>query len=411
MMGNRYILKKNKSQCCGCSACANICPHNAISMLPDEAGFEYPRVDEGKCVKCHLCENICNYANSKINNSPMEAYAGVSKNVSVLQNSSSGGIFTELASILLDEQGLVYGAQLSYENENIVLAHRRIDNKKELHRIRGSKYLQSHIGNTFTEIKKSLLEGKRVLFCGTACQVDGLYGYLKKDYENLYTVDIVCHGVPSPSIYNDYLKFLKVKYKADDIQLRFRDKKKNGWQHGAVITIKKSGKIKEKKISFMMSSFYMAFMHSQIIRESCYSCKYACKNRPADITLGDFWGIQKEHPEILKRNGGLLNEENGISCILVNTEKGHELFEVSKKNIILYNSSFEKVVRKNPALQLPPSRPSDRDVYINEYIRHGYNGIEDLYKKKYGKKYPIFVIKNLIPNKIKRILHGIRASK
>lgn len=403
MKKDLFILNMDKTQCCGCAACANICPTGAIVMEADEAGFEYPRILQDKCVGCGACESVCGFRNSKIESKCIGAFAGASADPEVLHTSSSGGIFSEIADDVFADGGIVYGACMKETGNGVQLYHLGVSSKEELRALRGSKYFQSSIGSVFREIKEELNRGRRVLFCGTACQVDGLNRYLKKPYDTLLTVDIACHGVPGPQIYRDYISWLKKKYHAEDIQIRFRDKKKNGWQHGAVIRIiKKNGSVREKKISYQMSSFYIAFMRGQILRDSCYSCEYSYRHRPADITLGDYWGIQVEHPQLLKRNGGPLDEENGISCIMINTEKGREAFDRCKKRLTVIESSVEKIIRKNPALREPPKRPQDTEAYREAYRNEGFDGIERLYRQKYGKKYWIFAIKNMIPNSIKR---------
>lgn len=394
-----------KELCCGCGACIASCPSNAIKMKPDALGFLYPTINDEMCVNCHLCNNICNFTKSESNTSSSDAYVATSKNAHTLMASSSGGIFTELATKIIDEGGIVFGAEMKKLNGTIILEHVGITSKQELFRISGSKYIQSSIQRSYQTIKQELQLGKKVLFCGTPCQVDGLYSQLKKGYDNLYTVDIVCHGVPSLQIFNDYINYLEKKYKANQVDLLFREKKEFGWSHGAIAVIKcDNGTIKKRKIPYKLSSFYSTFMNSQLIRDSCYECKYSSKNRPGDITLGDYWGIHREHPELLKSNGGILDVEKGVSCVLVNSEKGRALFASCNDTIVSFKSTFDKMARNNPALVSPPKKDKTREYYINAYKKYGYAGIEKEFKKQYGTKLIWIKIKCLIPQRLKRKL-------
>lgn len=403
MNSNSYLKDHEKRLCCGCGACADICPKNAITLVPDQLGFEYPQIDKDKCINCNLCEKACHFSTKSEKISSLKAYATASKDLHTLLATTSGGVFTEIAKTVIRNNGVVFGAAIRTEGDTIVLQHDAVDTEKEVYQLSGSKYMQSSVVSSYLMIKKFLETGRRVLFCGTPCQVDGLYGFLQKNYENLVTVDIACHGVPSVKFYNDYIVFLKNKYKASQIDIKFRDKKINGWSHGAVITIhKQNGQIRKRKIHYTMSSFYMSFMKSKLIRESCYSCPYVNGNRKADITLGDYWGIYKEHPEVLKESGGMIDEDYGVSCVLINTDKGNNLFELCKDNLNIYNTSQEKIMRNNPALCVSSSIPKDREQYVQEYILHGYEGIEALFQKQYGKNQWSRKIKNLIPAQLQR---------
>ena len=403
MDSNFYLKDYEKHLCCGCGACAAICPKKAISLVPDQLGFEYPQIDKNKCINCNLCEKVCRFSTKSKEKSALKAYIAASKDLNTLLSTTSGGVFTEIAKIVIQNNGIVFGASFGTDGDNIILQHDAVDTEKELHNLSGSKYMQSSVLNCYLKIQSILTTGRIVLFCGTPCQVDGLYGFLQKNYDNLFTADIVCHGVPSVKLYNDYLLFLKKKYKAHQIEFKFRDKRLNGWAHGAVITIHKpNGSIKKKKIPYKMSSFYMTFMKSKLIRKSCYSCPYVNGNRKADITLGDYWGINKEHPEALKENGGMIDEDYGVSCILVNTDKGNKLIEMCKDHLNIYNTTSEKIMKNNQALCYSASIPKDREQYVQAYLQHGYEGVEALFQKQYGKQQWSLAIKNLIPFKLKR---------
>ena len=341
----------NKSDCCGCTACQSICPVNAIDIKTDEYGFTYPSINGSKCIGCQACKKICANKSDKLGNIPLKAYAGVSLDDSIRMKSSSGGIFTVLAEEILNLGGYVYGAEIINDGNNCQLRHNCISKIQDLYRLQGSKYMQSDLTGIFPDIKSKLSEGCIVLFCGTPCQVDGLIHFLKGKQEGLITIDILCHGVPGVQMFNDYLKFEKEKRKADVFSIDFRNKKFNRWSHGAVLTIKRHGKNTRKIIHYNLSSYYMSFMDGHILRDSCYNCKYSSQYRPSDITLGDFWGIKKVHPQLLKTNGGFIDETKGISCITVNTPKGIELLRNVNDKLMIQESSLENI--SLPTLSVP----------------------------------------------------------
>lgn len=214
----------DKSRCCGCSACMNICPNNAIKMKIDNKGFKYPIVDDEKCVNCGLCDKVCPYNNEytkkEIYNKSV-AYGGWNNNDEIRKNSTSGGIFSAISKYVLDNNGLICGA---IYDDNLKVIHEIVDNIENLKKINGSKYVQSDMKDNFKKIKKYLEDGKLVLFSGTPCQVSGLNSFLGKEYENLYTCDIVCHGVPSPKVFEKYKKELEKAKNSEIININFRDK-------------------------------------------------------------------------------------------------------------------------------------------------------------------------------------------
>lgn len=392
-------LFKNKKDCCACGACLNICPKQAIQMQEDENGFLYPVIDNDKCIKCGLCIKTCALQNSKLPNTPLKTYAAQSNNTD-LKKSASGGIFASLALNILKVGGVIYGAALENVNGKLICRHIAVNNVTELEKLQGSKYIQSNIGNIYQEVKKNLLENKTVLFSGTPCQVDGLRAYLGKKYENLYCIDIICHGVPSNKMFQDYIETLEKKYNDKIVDFKFRDKTK-GWGLTAKGYTEKGY---TAIIPANVSSFYYYFLKSYIYRESCYSCKYACKNRCGDITIGDYWGIENSHSEVLSKNAGL-DYKSGISCLIVNTEQGKKLIEEYKDDLRLIESNFEKSAKENGQLNRASFlNVEKRNEILKLYRENGYKGIEDSLKK-------IRILntaKNLVPvwlkNTIKRVL-------
>ncbi len=389
------VLFKRKEDCCGCGACLNICPKQAITMNEDEYGFLYPIIDEDKCVRCGLCKKVCAFQNREETNVPLGCYAVVNENAEQASRSASAGVFAAIAEKVIGDGGIVYGAAFT---QNWGVHHIAIDNLKDLVKLQGSKYAHSDIERTFSEAKKELLKGRWVLFTGTPCQVAGLYEFLGKDYENLITADIVCHGVPSSRMLQDYLKTIEKRYGGKITAFTFRDKL-IGWG------INGSAVIKGRKIKIWQSasSYLYFFTRGWLYRENCYKCKYACEHRPADITLGDYWGIEKQHPELLGKGGW--DENKGISCVIENTSKGMEV--IQKLNLCCVASSFERIAEKNEQLRIPSSI-GIRDEILHVYGSLGWEGLDYRFSRKIGIKKYFSWVKSLFPVGLKRKLKEYR---
>lgn len=399
MSKDKIILFDDKKNCCACGACMNVCPKDAIRMEEDEYGFLYPQIDETKCVQCGACKKVCAYQNGPKLFEPKQVFVAVSKNKNQLLNSASGGVFAAVATKILKDGGVVFGATLDFENGHANPHHIKIENQKQLTKLQGSKYVQSSIGITYKQTKDYLKKGRIVLFSGTPCQISGLYEYLGKEYNNLYTIDVICHGVPNAKFFDDYLQIEKQRRSADKIEdYAFRDKRK-GWGMNGRITLAKGRKQKKVYIPARLNSYNTLFLDGMIYRENCYSCKYARRERCADLTIGDYWGIEKEHPELLKNN--MYNEKEGISCILANTEKGIKTCQNIKELLQMNDSSFEKVSRRNGQLNIPSKRPDSREMIMRKYSDHGYIAIEKWFRKKYKKQIIVHRIYNMIPRTIR----------
>lgn len=394
------ILFAEKKDCCGCWACVNVCPHQAIQMKEDQYGFLYPQIDESLCVGCGLCRKVCNYQNGEVTNVPLETFAAIGKDPQLTRKSTSGGIFASIARQHLEYGGYVCGACF---DERWNVKHEIISNAKDLSKLQGSKYLQSNIGSCYTEIKKLLADGKKVLFSGTPCQVDGLYGFLRKPFDNLTTIDIVCHGVPNNKMFHDYLRYLEKKHNGKITSFVFRDKDLGWGCHGRVSFDTPKGKV-EKNQWESSTSYIHYFREGWIYRENCYHCKYACQHRPADITLGDFWGIEKAHPEYLGKGGW--NEEEGLSLVVANTVKGKDLIADYRDVLELRPSTFEKASARNGNLKHPTPLPKGRADFLRLYEAEGWPAIEIIFKRLGWKRYKT-QIKRLLPNSVKRLLKSI----
>ncbi|MCR4647181.1 MAG: Coenzyme F420 hydrogenase/dehydrogenase, beta subunit C-terminal domain [Oscillospiraceae bacterium] len=389
------VLFKEKKDCCACCACMNACPKDAIKMQEDECGFLYPVIDPQQCIRCGKCQKACAYQNIKETNTPFQTWVAVSKEETIVMNAASGGVFSALATGYFKEGGFVSGAVF---DKDFTLYHIITEQSKFLSKLRGSKYTQSSIGYVLREIKKKLLENKQVLFCGTPCQVAGLKSYLGKEYANLLTIDLICHGVPSNRSFKDYIHHFEKKNNIQVKSFTFRDKQVGWGKNGSIIT--QSGK--RYKLFETAQSYFYYFAYSIIMRENCYTCKYACSHRPGDLTIGDYWGIQKEHPELLNKQN--LDESKGVSVIIVNTQKGVSALQKYGCELRLYESSFEKAARGNAQLNKPTAHQPKREDVLSLYAKAGWEAVDDKFQNEIGiKKYSGFV-KSLIPRDLKRVL-------
>lgn len=384
----------NKKECCGCAACAAACPKNAIQMRQDEYGFLYPIVTESLCVDCGICKKVCMYQEVGELKEPYKAYAAASAEDGVLRGSASGGVFFEIAKRIIENHGIVYGCAFEEKDGKLQASHIRADNEEELKRLQGSKYVQSTVEASFKDVKKDLQDAKTVLFSGTPCQIGALYHYLgKKEYENLYTVDIICHGVPNMTFLQDYIQKMEKSLRGKIIDINFRDKSYGWGLNGSIIYLDRRGQKRKKKMPLQGFSYYKMFLDADIYRESCYNCMYAKGERVGDITVGDYWGIEKIHPEFAG------SVEKGVSCILVNTLKGENLLKESSQNMKLLESSVEKVARNNKQLNAPSEMTGRRKQIMKDYADQGYIGVEKKYYKRFGVKGILYRIWNYLPGR------------
>lgn len=379
-------LISDKRNCCGCGICKELCPKNAIEMKADKQGFIYPEIDANKCISCGKCIKNCHLqGNLDDYGCEKQVYAVATKNTDIHQ-STSGGAFASMAKTILSNGGYVVGASLCVSENIVEIKHIIIDDVKDLVKILGSKYVQSNAVVTFSGIQKLLSEQKEVLFSGTPCQVSALKHYLGKDYDNLITVDIICHGVPSAAIFQDYCRFVEKTCSIKIKTIVFRDKT-NGWGLSGSIIGTRKGKNVKLLMRQDMSSYYNFFLNSEFYRESCYSCKFASGNRPSEITIGDYWGIENTQPELLVKNGGNFDPQKGISCLIVNNEKGKSFFLKIKGGMEIAQSTYEMISRNNHQLHTPSVCSGDRAAILKAYERKGYIGVEKYFIRKQGLKY------------------------
>ena len=369
---NRYLESSNKSECCGCGACVAACPVSCIKMGWDADGFIFPQInDVSKCIDCKLCQKVCPIEDPFVNQDSGQYYGAYSKNDELIRKCSSGGIFAEIASLFLQENGVVFGAAFNNEWK---LSHRCYTKDDDVSSSYSSKYLQSDLKDTYLQCKKLLVEGKKVLFSGTPCQISGLHRFLRKDYDNLFTVDVICHGVPSESIFHAYVASLEKKHKGVLSYINFRDKSRNGWSITLRYIINRKGNKRTFDLSRRESSYFTFFLKGMIARESCYTCPFSSMNRPGDLTLGDFWGYQNTRPE--------LKHEQGLSVTLSNTDKGERMVhKLQQAGIAVFNKVSEESIRlsENKNLYKPTKRAVARDTIYHDLRVYDYSYLENKY--------------------------------
>lgn len=359
--------------CTGCMACYNACPYNAIEEAKDNEGFWKPNIIEQKCKKCNLCTNICPILKPKKNNTQFvkKYYSCWSKDINLRKNSSSGGLFSEIARIVLEENGFVFGVAL---NNNLIAEHIYIKDYEEMHKLQGSKYVQSKIGNIYQEVKNKLVENKLVLFSGTPCQVDGLNNFLKKKYTNLITIDLICHGVPSPMVFEDYKNFIQNKYKSRIEKILFRNKKYSWVFYNMKIIFKNK---KEYIGKYYKDRWIRLFLNDYILNRACYQCNYANMNRKGDITLGDFWNYKRK----LQHNG-INNQLYGVSALIVNTKIGEKIINNLESRVHFQKENYDSIIRTNKSLRESFAKPKNRSKFWEDYKLLEFENLTEKWVKK-----------------------------
>lgn len=361
------IILQQKSDCCGCSACVQVCPVHCILMHRDEEGFEYPVTDTSICINCHLCEKVCPVLNEIIDDhvSP-SVYAAVAKSASILKQSSSGGVFSLLAENTIRSGGVVYGA--AYECGFTRVSHRRIAHEEDLHLLMGSKYMQSGMGEIFTNVRDDLRRGTLVLFSGTPCQVKGLRLFLRRKYDNLITVDVACHSVPSPKVWTAFLEDLCQRRHVRDIgklDMSLSSYSDHLGQLTKTLVISnRSGKVIYMD-SMYATSYGRCFLDSLLSRPSCFYCPAKDLRSGSDITLGDYWGVSEILPE--------LSVQKGVSVVIIKTEQGRDAASsIIDRLSVWERGSYESALKNNGGLhsdELIKSKERRRDLFYQRITR------------------------------------------
>ena len=385
------VSKNIDIQCCGCKVCADACPCGAISFAENDIGFFYPLVNEQKCVSCGKCVDVCPFINVPRGNNPIQVYAATNNDLGIVKNSSSGGMFSPLATIALEENGLVAGCIL---DDSFKVRHILSESKDELIKMQKSKYVQSDLSGLYIEIKNKLKTGRPILFSGTPCEIAALKNILKDcDCSNLMFVDIVCHGTPSQQDFNDYLQHFENKsgYKIKKYIFRAKRSANDGmnWFSGMQF---EDGRY--KYFNWPADSFNYYYMRGALNRSSCYSCPYCSPQRQGDITLCDFWSWEKYHDEF--------KYGTQVSGVILNTEKGIDAFEkmCQTHSIVRVPSNIENIERHNSCLIKPLSPPEEQEEVLEIYKAYGYKGVDNLFKRKHWKSIWKYSVMMHIPRKL-----------
>ena len=367
---------KDKEDCCGCWACVQRCPKQCISMKEDEEGFLYPHVDSTQCVNCGLCEKVCPVINQAHPHEPLSVSAARNIDEIIRRQSSSGGIFTLLAEKVIKEGGVVFGARF---NDHWEVVHDSTDTIEGIAAFRGSKYVQSSTGDCFIKTEQLLKQGRRVLYSGTPCQIAGLKRLLQRNYNNLITIDVICHGVPSPRVWQKYLneetarqinrgRFVYFRPFREDkfhiISISFRDKS-TGWKQYSFTLLLSKTNVCGKNLCYSRTreenTFMRGFTSDLYLRPSCYQCPTKELKSGSDITIGDFWGIEHIMP--------YLDDDRGLCCLLVNTERGQDL--VNSIDAMKHKAYYKDIVHYNPSLLHSPEIPAERIEFFARLSKRG----------------------------------------
>lgn len=389
---------KTKKDCSGCTACMHSCQMNAISMQEDKDGFLYPAIDTGACIHCNACLRTCPLHKEKCEreeeNFPRKAYMGSVHDTGQLAKSASGGIFTALAGTVLREGGVVFGAQMQRMIDTMAVQHVMIEKPSDLFRLQGSKYVQSDMQNIYPMVREMLQQGRKVLFSGTSCQVDGLLSYLGRAWENLYTVDLICHGVPNARMFSDYIAHCERKYKATVSSYAFRNKAVRKQYTETLSLTDRNGETITLYTPYRRSPYFRMFMFAVNYRDSCYQCPYATIHKPADITLGDYFEAEKDYPNLLRKEESL-NIQRGLSCALIHTQKGSDLLVRASRQMHLFEVDPLRVAASHIQLRKPTAPAKDRQKVLEIWRKGGYSAI--------SKYYRLYDIRTWLPKKCIRI--------
>ncbi len=393
----KHFIYKNLpiQNCYGCRACEQICAYRAISFKENEEGFLYPEINQNLCTDCGACEKVCPTQTANhikiLHEAQKNVYAAWNKNLEERLESTSGGMFYLLAQEWLKNDGIVYGVIL---NDELHAIHAKIENEEDLKATRGSKYVQSDTNSTYKQVHTDLQAGKRVLYSGTPCQIAGLRLFLRKEYENLTTIDLVCHGTPSPLIFKAHITYIEERLHDKVTDMKFRAKKKTGWRTYAKYTFRNHKPI----FHFLGDDFYChAFHKGWINRKACYTCDFSRAERVGDITLSDFWNSEK-HLKELKHI-----RKHGFNLVMCNTPKGETLLKRIYSKIEKRILPATIAIRGDKRLNNIQNKPEFRNKFYTIYKENGYAYLVENYSKEKS------IIKRLIPTWVKNIIKEIQS--
>lgn len=335
-------------KCCGCGTCEFVCPHHCISMETNDDGFWYPEINDNECINCGLCIKRCPVLThtDNVDNLPTRCFAVKALDESIVNNSSSGGFFSIIASWVLENNGVVVGAAF---NEQHQVVHRTVDCVEDLIKLRGSKYVQSNLEDIIKKMEVYFKQDKFVLFTGTPCQVQAIINYFHGKHDKLITADIVCHGVPSPKLWKEYIMYQQDKYHAQVEKVNFRDKS-YGWEGYSLYLKFENGKEYKKRNQY--DPYMRMFLQNTYLRESCYQCEFKTVKKNSDFTLSDFWRVSHSCPQ--------MDDNRGTSLVFVHSRRGNELFELVKNNITSSEITIDQALFENSAILHSAQCPSNR---------------------------------------------------
>lgn len=374
-------LYKSAKFCCGCSACADICPKDAISMVEND-GFLYPVVDYNKCIECKRCEKVCDFKRDKSTESNCIKAFAAKANTDIRLLSSSGGVFTIISDWVLNQNGVVYGAMY---DEAMRVCHKGVILPEQRDKMRGSKYIQSNLNGVYREVLEDLKSNKTVLFVGVPCQVGALKSFLGRDYNNLYTADLICHGVPSNKVWQKFVNYINEKYHRSLVDYRFRNKSVSWRRYSPLLYFSDGTVIGDNNIT---ASFIELFRYDVSLRPSCSGCTYASAHREGDFTLGDFWGIENVYPE--------MDDGQGVSALMINTSKADDLVKKFENHLELRECSVDNIIVHQPNM----TRSSKPSVKANQFQID----MDTLPFEKVLKKYTRVGFKRRVIDFIKKVL-------
>ncbi len=393
-MRTKVFYNKPPEACYGCQACSEACPVDAIKMQPDEEGFLFPRIDTDKCIECGLCERSCPTQDPVywplMHATPAEVDAAWEISLDERRRSTSGGAFFAIASRWVENGGVVYGA--AFDND-MVVCHTRVDTLTALDSLRGSKYVQSDVRNTYRAVRADLKSDLKVLYSGTPCQIAGLRSFLKKDFDNLVTIDLVCHGTPSPLILNEHLKSLNLKTGKRIVDFKSRETH-TGWR----AYVKSVFSDESQLLTTLGEDFYTYSMFkSSFVRRSCFMCDFSCPKRVGDITLSDFWHAEDHYKQLR------LQRKYGFNMVMCNTEKGRMAYAAAADLMEHMTVPSKVAIEGDVRLRHTEDMPAERQEMFRLYRENGYEWM------KTHKGYRPGLRDRLVPNWLKNIVKEIQA--
>lgn len=395
----RPVLYQSSEECCGCRACANICPKNAISFKEDKYGFLFPEIDESLCVECGRCKTVCAFQNSEkeYRRTPVKGYAAVLKDMKRIKQSASGGVFWSVAEWVIGKGGCVFGVVWDSEMNPV---HTCAETMEQLAPMQGSKYVQSNVGNSYKQVAEELAKDRWVLFTGTPCQVAALRHYLgNKNSEKLIAIDIVCHGVPNNAFFHSMLNSLERRYDGKIVDFHFRHKRPDWLNSCLWVKFQKGRKYFTKNVFNVETPYFTMFnKKNQCCRQSCSVCKYATLQRVGDMTMGDFWGYEKV--------GINLEYKMGLSCLLVNNVKLLPILD--ELNLAIQEVPIESITVVNGQLKHPYYKDEKWNIVMDAFANGEYEKLEADYRKRNEKLLKRVQLHKLLPPKLLRVIRKVK---